>query len=246
MFPYIDLFGNILSTYSVLGVAALVIATAVAALRAKRHNLDANDLILAVLFAGVGLVAGGMLLFAIVQLAQGLRPFGGMVFYGGLFGALALLCLYAKVQRKNLADVIAVTVPVLPLAHGIMRLGCFAAGCCFGVPHDTLGIAFTNSVVAPNGIPLLPVQLYETALNFVIFIGLWLFSRKKRQATSLLGVYALSYAAGRFALEFLRGDVHRGFVLGVSTSQFISILVAVACVVMLLIRKSKTAATIRR
>jgi len=176
-----------------------------------------------------------------VQLAQGLRPFGGMVFYGGLIGSLASLCLYAKVQRKSLSDVIAVTVPVFPLAHGIMRLGCFAGGCCFGVPHDTLGIAFTNAIAAPNGIPLLPVQLYEAALNFMIFIVLWLFSRKKRQATSLLGVYGLSYATGRFALEFLRGDIHRGFMLGMSTSQFISILIVAACVVMLLICRRKAA-----
>jgi len=241
MFPYFELFGRSISAYTMLGVAALAVATAVAALRAKRHNLLAEDLILAALFAGGGLVAGGMLLFAIVQLAQGMHPFGGMVFYGGLFGTLAALCLYAKMMRKNLGAVIALAVPVFPLAHGIMRLGCFAAGCCFGRPHDTMGIAFTNAVGAPNGIPLLPVQLYEAALNLAIFAALWLFSRKKRRATSLLGIYGLTYGVGRFVLEFLRGDTHRGFVLGMSTSQFISVLVVVACVVMLLVRNRKAA-----
>ena len=250
MLPSIDIFGYSIPSYSTIGLLGLAIAAALALLRAKKYGLTANDVITAAAFAGLGLVIGGMALNVLVRLPevlanwdafvahwpQSIAFFGGMVFYGGLFGALAALWVYCKVLQQNPASVFALAVPVLPLAHGIMRLGCFAVGCCHGVPHDTLGIAFTHAISAPNGVPLLPVQLYEAAFNFLLFAVLWIYSAKPRAPLNLLALYGMSYAIGRFALESLRGDIHRGFILGLSTSQFISILVASTCVAALLIR----------
>ncbi|MDR2168277.1 MAG: prolipoprotein diacylglyceryl transferase [Clostridiales bacterium] len=258
MFPFFDFFGRSLPLYGIMGVVGLFAAAAVAHLRAKKQGLVFMDMALGVLILGVGLVVGGSLMFAIVQMPiiwenRALfwdaplhflsRVFGGMVFYGGLFGALIALPIYSKVIKRDIPTILGLLVPVLPLAHGIMRIGCFLAGCCYGIPHETLGIAFTNAPSAPNNIPLLPVQLIEAAANFLIFAALWLYSKKPRNPLVLLAIYGLSYATIRFALEFLRGDAARGFVLGLSTSQFISILIILASITTLVLihRKQKKA-----
>jgi len=249
MFPDFTL-GNITHpTYGTIGLVALIIGAAVASLRIKRFGFNDMDVILATVFGGGFLVVGGGLLQALVQLPRLIQHwehfsgdffgiinflFNGMVFYGGLFGAIFGLWVYAKVFKKSYGNLLRVAVPVLPLIHGIMRIGCFAAGCCHGMPHDVLGIAFTRSIVAPNGIPFLPVPLYETAMNLIIFAILWQFSKKERKPLHLICLYAMPYAIGRFALEFLRGDAIRGFVFGLSTSQFISVLIVATCVVALI------------
>ena len=248
MFPYFTIFGTTIATYSLVGLVAVFVGTAAAGFRGKKYSVTRSDTVYAAVFAGFGLLLGGVFLYALVQLPRLLRfwehlastpaqiplfLFGGMVFYGGLFGAVFGLWAYSKVFSQNFGNILCLAVPVLPLAHGIMRLGCFAAGCCYGLPHDTLGIAFTRSVAAPNGIPLLPVQLMEAAMNFALFAIIWQFSKKDRESLHLLCFYGIFYAVGRFALEFFRGDAARGFVFFLSTSQFISILVIAACAVVL-------------
>jgi len=233
MLPDFTLFGQTYPTYSMLGLAALIIGAAAACLRGKKYGFETMDIVLAATFAGIGIVIGGMALFIIVNLPQ--LTFGGMVFYGGLFGAIFGLWVFSRAFKRNFGDVLRITVPVIPLTHGIMRLGCFAAGCCHGMPHDILGVAFTRSPVAPNNIPFLPVPLYESALNFIIFAIIWQFSKKPREPIHLLCLYALPYAIGRFALEFLRGDAQRGTIFMMSTSQFISILVILACITALIL-----------
>ncbi|MDR2183979.1 MAG: prolipoprotein diacylglyceryl transferase [Clostridiales bacterium] len=257
MFPDFTLLGNTHPTYGTIGLAALVIGAAVAALRSKRFGFNSNDLMLCAVIASVFLAVGGVALHALVQIPILIQHrqhlsgdflyviqflFGGMVFYGGLFGVFIGFWVYAKFFKKDFGNLLRFVVPVLPLAHGIMRLGCFAAGCCHGVPHDTLGIAFTRSVVAPNGVPFLPVQLYEAAMNFVIFAALWQFSKKDRKPLHLVCLYAMPYAMGRFALEFLRGDAARGTVFAVSTSQFISVIIILACAIALILNNRSKAA----
>jgi phosphatidylglycerol:prolipoprotein diacylglycerol transferase len=200
-------------------------------------------MIVCAVFAGLGLVAGGAILFSFVHAPSiALFPrflFGGMIFYGGLAGALIGLRLFSIVRKQDFGNTIRVAIPVFPLVHGMMRLACFAAGCCHGIVHETLGIAFTRSPVAPNGVPFLPVQLYEAALNLIIFAVIWLYSRKPRNPIHLVCLYAIPYAIGRFALEFLRGDQARGTILALSTSQFISIMVVLACIAVLIFNHVK-------
>jgi len=244
MFPDFTLFGRIYPTYGTVGLAALIIGAAVAALRVKKYGFKDTDVILGAVFGGVGLVLGGVILYAMVQAPLLMRHwqtfpgdfwhmltflFGGMVFYGGLFGAVFGLWAYSRIFKKDFGNLLRVAVPVFPLIHGIMRIGCFAAGCCRGMEHATLGIAFARSVVAPNGVPFLPVQLYEAAMNFIIFAAVWLYTKKERKPLHVLCLYALPYAIGRFALEFLRGDAARGTVFAMSTSQFISIIIILSC-----------------
>lgn len=147
---------------------------------------------------------------------------GGFVFYGGLYGALAGMFIYCRAARAPVWDILARLLPAIPLIHGFGRLGCFCTGCCYGVECESLGIAFTASPAAPNGVKLLPVQLIEAAWVFMLFAVLARMSARGQSGRRMLGVYLLAYSLFRFVLEFFRGDAARGFVLFLSTSQLIA------------------------
>ena len=149
------------------------------------------------------------------------------MFYGGLAGALSGKYAYCKIYQLDFGTAMKLIVPVLPLGHAFMRMGCFLAGCCYGIEHPW-GITFTAALGAPSGVPLLPVQLYETVLNLVIFAVLWTYTKTERSPLLTGALYALMYSTARFFLEFLRGDTIRGIFWGLPTSQFISIIVFAA------------------
>ena len=68
-----------------------------------------------------------------------------------------------------------------------------------------------------------PVQLLEAGMNFIVSAVLFILMKKKKTKTGqLLGIYLIYYTIARFGLEFLRGDLIRGQIFGISTSQIIS------------------------
>ena len=153
---------------------------------------------------------------------------GGFVFYGGLLGGLAGAWLFCKQRRTSFAALGRDLVPALPLFHAFGRVGCFLAGCCYGIPAPVgwLGVTFPASAVeAPSGVPLLPVQLYEAAGCVLLFLLLDHLVKRGWPGDCLLAVYLALYAVFRFLLEFLRGDAVRGFLGPLSTSQVISLVV---------------------
>ena len=131
--------------------------------------------------------------------------------------------------------------PSVALAQGFGRIGCFLAGCCYGRETDSaLGIVFHNSSYAPNDVKLLPTQLISSGLDFLLCAVLILLDRKKKGDGQIAGAYLVLYSIGRFILEFYRGDLIRGNVGALTTSQFIAIFVAMAGVVMIAVRNGRT------
>jgi len=254
MMPIIEVLGRSISLYALFGIVGMFAAAIAAHIRGRKQGLIFMDMTLGVLILGLGIIIGGSLMYAITQIPnawasrayftsypiQFLRyTFGGMVFYGGLFGAIAAMPIYAKVIKRDIPTILKLLVPTLPLAHAIMRIGCFMAGCCHGIPSDTFGVVFANSPVAPNDIAVIPTQLIETAANLAIFAFLWTYSKKPRHHFQLLGLYGICYSLMRFFVEFLRGDPERGRVLFLSTSQFISIFVLITSLILLLYANKK-------
>lgn len=172
----------------------------------------------------------------------------GGVFFGGLIFSLIATAWYFR--RKNLpgwkvADLFA---PGIALGHAIGRLGCFTAGCCYGKPTGVpWAVKFTNpfahaTVGVPLNVPLHPTQLYEALAEFLIFLILLSFRKRKSYDGQVILLYLVLYPLARFVIEFYRGDPDRGSVFHglLSMSQFIGILVALAAVVALIIRSKKT------
>jgi len=121
--------------------------------------------------------------------------------------------------------------PGLAMGHAIGRIGCFAAGCCYGKPTTHFwGVTFTNPLAnfysqTPLNVPLEPTELFESAVELAnFFILMWMLKRKKFDG-QVFGAYLFLYGVARFFIEFLRGDPGRGEVFGglMTGTQLISI-----------------------
>ena len=118
-------------------------------------------------------------------------------------------------MRKKVFEI---SVPAMPLFHAFGRIGCFLAGCCYGKKLST------PIVIGTIEFARIPVQIIESMAEFILFIVLFILSKKNRDI-DLLRIYLVIYAVIRFADEFLRGDKIRGIYGGVSTAQWISLII---------------------
>lgn len=139
---------------------------------------------------------------------------GGFIFYGGLIAGCIAVFSYFKYQKINF-DELKFLIPGLILGHGVGRIGCFFAGCCYGVNH-------------------LPTQLIEAI--FLIGLGVY-FLKNFYSIKNLAMTYLLTYSIFRFVIEFLRDDPVRGMVYSVSTSQLIALVFVLYCLILLKIKK---------
>lgn len=169
----------------------------------------------------------------------------GFVFYGSLLFVIPTVIWYFRKNKLPvwpMLDIIAITGTIV---HFFGRLGCFAAGCCYGLPTNSrLGIVFSHeaSKAKPLHTALHPTQLYEATLIFFIFITLNMFKRYQRFKGQLFLIYIMMYAIGRAVIEIFRGDIRRGFIIEdvLSHSQLISLLL-VGAVFYFYTRQSKKA-----
>lgn len=180
---------------------------------------------------------------------------GGLVFYGGFFAALAVAVWYTRRYAMNFWRTADILAPSVALGHFFGRLGCFAAGCCWGAEAHGRALAWAvrfpseslayQDYAARGALPdfaeltppLHPVQLYEAAGELALFVALSLLGRRKRWDGQVLVAYLLGYALLRFVVELWRGDAARKFVLAsLSTSQAIAIAAALFAVVLLIWR----------
>jgi phosphatidylglycerol---prolipoprotein diacylglyceryl transferase len=241
-------------SYGALLAAALVLGLLVAASRARREGLDgARVLDLGVLAIVAGIVGAKLLLLAVdfravlanpAEALSALRV--GGVFYGGLLSAIAAAVWYMRRHRLPLWATCDAFAPGIAVGHVVGRLGCFAAGCCYGRPtglpwgvtfHDHFAASYVGT---PIGIPLHPTQLYESAAEAAILLVLLATERRgPRFPGRTFWLYLALYAVSRFVIEIFRGD-ERGAILGFSTSQVISLAI-LPCSLAALVLLSRTA-----
>lgn len=222
----------------------------------RRTKLRYDDFIQAACFAGLGAMAGAKILYFIVSWPNidfskitdpdylGQLMGGGFVFYGGLLGGILGLVLCGKLLHIPIADLARETIPVIPLAHGLGRIGCALAGCCYGIPYDGPGaVVYEEAAAAPLHTPLFPVQAVEAAGEFLIAFLLCVYifrCRKQKKKARSAELYLVMYAVLRFFLEYVRyDDSERGIFMGMSTSQWISTAVILAEIVFWLWHRKK-------
>lgn len=260
MYPYFYVFGIEFSVYGFLTAIGIILMTVTALKLSEKTAVSFKHIILGELFALVCGFVGAHLLYFIVNAPNMIEFFNyyinnngtpeiywqifvnwieGMVFYGGLIGALVGGIIYCKVRKINADSFSDCFAPAIPLFHCFGRLGCFFSGCCYGIESD-LGFTATNAIIdSCNNVSRFPVQLFEAGLNLVLFGILILFFHKRIFVGNLIYVYLILYSIIRFCDEFLRGDIYRGIWLALSTSQWISIALLIFSVIMLTIKKHK-------
>lgn len=221
-----------------IGIAA---AYFTAEYRARKAGLEPDHLFyLLILGAGGGLICAKLLyyitIFDDIRRNPGLLLdiSAGFVVYGGIIGGIAAGFVYCRIKKINAIRYLDLVVPSIALAQGFGRIGCLLAGCCYG--RETSGpfsITFSRSQFAPNGIPLLPTQIVSSVFDFVNFFVLLILARRNPPAGRISAFYLIFYSLGRFVIEFYRGDLIRGSVGSLSTSQFISLFAALAGFILL-------------
>ena len=225
----------------------------------RRENLDSNRMASLGLWLIIGGVLGGKALMVLRTLPDYLANPSDLWslatlqsagdFYGGFLGALTCSVIFfarnPDLPRWLIADLCG---PAIALGQGIGRMGCFMAGCDYGTPTNLpWAIVFRDPEAnaingTPLGMPLHPVQLYESLTCLLLFFFLAWLTRRKRFEGQIILAYTILYAGARFLIEFVRGDADRGFIFGdwLSTSQFIAI-VAILVTVPLWFRQRQRA-----
>lgn len=259
MYPkLLDLGPLPIHTYGLLLATALLAAISLAARLAERDGIPRSrawDLGFVIIISAI---LGAKLLLVITSLDYYLRNpsalfsveflQAGGVYYGGFLGAVAGSIWFAR--RKPVlpfwvaADAAA---PAIALGQAIGRLGCFAAGCDYGKPTSLpWAVTFTSEYAHQNiGVPLNvalhPYQLYESFSTLLLCLLLLVALRYRKFYGQIFCFYLAGYGVLRFFLEFLRGDVDRGFLFDglLSTSQFISMLIVPAAIVCYLVLSRK-------
>lgn len=257
MLPFIYIFDYPLPMYGLLAILGMVVAVFMAARLGKVRGLYSSDVVFASFYCGIGIIVGAKLMYFITMLPKFVsnfdvflnNPFGvmmyvfsGFVFYGGLIGGALGVVIYCKQFKLPLKPFMDVAAPAIPLMHGIARVGCLCAGCCYGMEYDgPFAITYPDNSFTHGmaGVPRFPTQLVETVVNLILFVALYIMvKRGKSRNGEALGVYIIVYSIMRFFLEFVRGDAVRGGFMGLSTSQWIS-LILLPLGIWLLLRKSK-------
>lgn len=160
----------------------------------------------------------------------------GGVFSGGLLAAFLAAAWYVRKHHMPPLGTCDAFSPGLALGHSIGRIGCFAAGCCYGKEtHHWWGVTFHNPLAkeitgTPLGIPLEPTQLFESAVQLANFFFLmWLLKRRKFDG-QVFGAFMFIYGIARFFIEFLRGDPDRGFLFNgaITVTQLIAVGLVIA------------------
>jgi len=230
-------------SYGVLVAIGVVAGLLTLKRRADRAGLDGARMVDVGLWLVIWALVGAKGLLVLVELPRYLHHPGelvglvraGGVFLGGFMAAVvAAIVLFRRYHLPALSTM-DVFVPSLALGQAIGRVGCLMAGCCWGSRCDLpWAITYTDPVAATNvgtplHVPLHPYPAYEALFNLALFIGLDMLYRRRPGAGRVFAAYLLAYGAGRFLLEWARGDAARGFVLSgaLSTSQLIGLALVV-------------------
>lgn len=249
--------GNVLVPYYGLFIVLGIAAAAVCGwFMMKKVGLEYDGFIIVAGCVGIGAIIGAKILWLLVVMDDiqwnrilnidyvSALMSGGFVFYGGILGGIFGLYFAYRGFGIPAEKYASAGIPCIPVAHAFGRLGCSAVGCCYGIEYDGPGaVIYHCSPIAPNGIPLFPVQKTEAAAEFIITIILIVFlnscSQKNRENGCGVLMYLFLYSLTRFGLEYFRGDdMERGKLGGLFTSQWISIVI-IAGISVLILWKTK-------
>ena len=239
MYPEI-LHLSFLHTYGVLVASAFLVGLWMTTRLGKKAGLNSDAVTNLGIYCALAAIVGAKLMMFLVDIPYYTEHPGeifsfstlqaGGVFYGGLLGALAVAWWYLRKTRLPALRTADIFAPGIALGHGIGRLGCFSAGCCWGVKSSLpWAVTFTNPVSnqlvgVPLGVPLHPTQLYESFAEFLIFGILYWRFRKPHSTGTIISLYLMLYGSARFVVEFFRFH-EQGNLWGgpLDTSQWISI-----------------------
>jgi phosphatidylglycerol:prolipoprotein diacylglycerol transferase len=229
MYPYLlpEVFGYTIPLYDVMiGIGVVAMLVYVAKRFEARDGLTRDQgnrlLVLIVVSLLFALFSSWLFDGLFHSLAEGEPAFGTITFLGGLIGGVVFFLVLLKFFYQGEKDVKTMLNTILTgvvLAHAFGRIGCFFAGCCFGVPTESfLGVIFPHGH-AHDLYPdesVFPTQLFESAFLFALFVTLDKLPSLKTIETE---TYLIAYGVWRILIEFIRGD-ERGVLFPLFETQY--------------------------
>jgi len=207
----------------------------------RRSSIASTDAFFDCALAGVfgGLLGGKLLFFAVhysqissLTMADVLPALvGGFAILGAIVGAALGIVIMAHIRRVELLPLLDLSGAYALLAHGIARIGCFVAGCCYGVPFacGAYAVTYTHPLsLAPLHVSLVPVQLLMSVVSLIGFlVCVRAYQVRGRRDGLVFALYVLWETSSRFALDFLRGD-RESIVYGLSLYQWLALIIIAA------------------
>jgi len=235
--------------YGIMIAVAFLAGLWTASLRARRENIPGERIADIVLWLMIGAILGARIVYVTTYWKDEFagQPWweafmiqqGGLVYYGGLIGAVISGFIYIRWKKLPLWKTADVLAPSIALGNVFGRIGCFLNGCCYGrVCHLPWKVQFPNQsyawsqqhqegLVAGNApsLPVHPTEIYDAINNFLLYLLLaWLFRRKKFDG-QVFATYLIGYAITRTFMEYFRGDYPPDHIhyLGLTPGMLVSI-----------------------
>ena len=236
MYPKLISIGSFfIPTYGVLVALGFLAGLMVTMRLATRAGLSAEKVTNLAVYCAISGVLGAKLFMFLFDFRYYLQNPGEIftistlqaagVFHGGFIAALIVAALYMRKQKLPVLQTMDIFAPGVAIGQAIGRLGCFAAGCCWGRECDLpWGVRFRSDFAAPVPLdkPLHPVQLYESFCNFLLFALLYKLAQRPHRPGQVIGLYLVVYSSVRFCVEFFRNH-EQSLVLDLSLTQWISL-----------------------
>lgn len=182
-------------------VLSIVLNIVLVLLLSKKFKYSKYELIFMLLVDTVGIIIGGLLYTKILTGSYGFSSLGGVL------GSLLFLGIYALMLKKSYKYILILFMPSIPLMYAIGKIGCFAAGCCHGIPYDGIGhVVYHSSKVALLNTNLFPVQIVETIVFLIIFIYIISKYIKNNISIKLVMKEIIICGLAKFILDFFRYD----------------------------------------
>lgn len=239
-----NLFGLNIYSYGFMMAIGIIFGYFLLEKRRKIRGYDEDSIFNLTILTVILGILGGKVLYIVVEFkniiknpSYFLKFSSGFVVYGAIIGGALGIIIYSIKKKWDVLAILDLVTPSIPLGQGFGRIGCFLAGCCYGKETTSIiGVEFKNSPFAPSGIIVHPTQIYSSIFDFCLTMFLLWYDKKQRKNGSIFYMYIMLYSVGRFLIEFLRSD-DRGSVGVLSTSQFISIIIFLICIVLFNIKR---------
>lgn len=234
MYPVLFHIGGFtMNSFGVMMALAFISAGFVAYWQFKQRGIRPDFVYGLLIAAVIGGLLGAKIHYLILHPSEwpgNLLSGSGLVWFGGLFGAIIGVAIVTLLSKQRLAIVMDAGALAVSVGYAVGRIGCFLRGDDYGIPTNLpWGMSFPNGV-PPTTVKVHPTQLYESAASLVIFaILLWVVSPRFKREGPLIFAYAVLAGIERFLVEFIR--TNKPVALGLTSQQFIAIAMMVVGVV---------------
>ena len=202
------MFNTEIPLYVVMILFSLIVNIIVVISLYKKFNFSKDQIIGALVYENIGIIVGAKLLTYIQNYPQysefDLRILG-LSSYGGIIGAIICLVIFGLQFKKPIKDILFTFASSIPMMYAIGKIGCFLAGCCYGIEYKGWGnVVYNHSPVAPAHTHLFPVQLVEAIFFISIFIYMINRIIKNKFDLNVLRTSSILCGTSKFILDYLR------------------------------------------